>query len=539
MKGTIQSYAAIVLWYGAVLLCGCSVLTEEPKDAVPEEVVITDAASLYTNSVGLLYNYIGSPEEFGEGLQGSYRGYYDLQTFTSDEAIIPTRGGDWYDGGLWQQLYLHTWSEDNQAVENTWNYLYKVIVLCNRSLELLDDYNRLTDTTTLRAWHAEVRALRALYYTCLTDLFGHVPVVTASDIPFSSIRQQRRPEVYRFCIDELTEALPYLALERSNTETAYYGRMTRPVAWFVLMKLALNAEVWASDSTHVKGDEYRFDGEHNEWEAVMHYGELLTASGYSLAERQSDCFEVHNENCVENIFTIPMDKSRLRTRWRNQMRSMHYQHGAAYGYAGTNGSCATKETLRTFGYGTAEEDLRFRSAFYADTVCVNGQPLQLADGSTLVYHPEAVELDLSHSPYIATAGARMQKYAIDPTGLFDGTLRDNDIVLFRYADVLLMMAEAEMRSGKDGSKYLNEVRRRAGMPAREATAENILEERKLELVWEGWRRQDMIRFGTFTRGYSDRPQLSGEGETGGFSTVFPIPLSILDMNPLLEQNEGY
>ena len=81
-----------------LLLIGCS-LDEEPKDQIPEDEAYTTLESLYQNTVATLYNYIGGNTD-GQGLQGTCRGVYDLQTFGSDEAMLPTRGIDWYDGGL-------------------------------------------------------------------------------------------------------------------------------------------------------------------------------------------------------------------------------------------------------------------------------------------------------------------------------------------------------------------------------------------------------------------------------------------------------
>ena len=119
----------------------------------------------------------------------------------------------------------------------------------------------------------------------------------------------------------------------------------------------------------------------------------------------------------------------------------------------------------------------------------------------------------------------------------DGKLMENDIVLFRYADVLLMKSEAKVRDGRDGDEELNQVRARVGVPERVATLENLLAERQLELAWEGWRRQDLIRFGQFTRTYSSRPQLPDE--ENGYTTVFPIPEKIRQMNLGWEQHPGY
>lgn len=109
--------------------------------------------------------------------------------------------------------------------------------------------------------------------------------------------------------------------------------------------------------------------------------------------------------------------------------------------------------------------------------------------------------------------------------------------MISYCSVMQMMSEAKVRNGEDGTAELNEVRGRVGAPYREATLDNLLSERQLELAWEGWRRQDLIRFHQFTRSYSFRPQLPGEAD--GYTTVFPIPAKVIDMNGLLKQNPGY
>ena len=168
----------------------------------------------------------------------------------------------------------------------------------------------------------------------------------------------------------------------------------------------------------------------------------------------------------------------------------------------------------------------------------NGTTVYEDDGTTpLVYYPRQVRLNLTGSTFEKTAGARLHKYANDPNANADGRACNNDIVLFRYADVLLMKAEALVRCGLSGNEQFNMVRTRVGLPSAEATLENILHERMVELAWEGWRRNDMIRFGIFTHPYTDRPQLNDE--QSGFTTVFPIPADIMVMHPTWRQNPGY
>ena len=108
-------------------LFSCSKFLEEnPKDKLPEDDVYNTISEVYLNAVASLYTYVGGYSD-SQGLQGTGRGVYDLNTFTSDEAIIPTRGGDWYDGGFWQGLYLHDWGIENDAIQATWEYLLSLI----------------------------------------------------------------------------------------------------------------------------------------------------------------------------------------------------------------------------------------------------------------------------------------------------------------------------------------------------------------------------------------------------------------------------
>ena len=144
----------------SILLTACS-LDENPRDQIPEEEAYTSATALFQNTVATLYAYIGGNTD-GEGLQGTCRGVYDLQTFGSDEAMLPTRGGDWYDGGLWQDMYRHSWSAGHDLPKNAWIYLYKVIALCNRSLEQIDAHRGLLSAEQYQNYRAEVRALRAI-----------------------------------------------------------------------------------------------------------------------------------------------------------------------------------------------------------------------------------------------------------------------------------------------------------------------------------------------------------------------------------------
>jgi len=275
----------------------------------------------------------------------------------------------------------------------------------------------------------------------------------------------------------------------------------------------------------------------NAWEACVYYCDRIAEAGYRLETNYANNFKVHNETSAENIFVIPMDKVKYQNQFLYLFRSRHYAHGAAIGMDAENGASATRSTVRAYGYGTPQADTRYAVNFYSDTISVDGSVVRLDDGTPLVYRPTVMAVDLTGSEYEKTAGARMAKYEIDRTAHADGRLQDNDIVLFRYADVLLMKAEALVRNGQNGQEPLDAVRARVGMPSRPATLDNILAERLLELMWEGSRRQDLVRFRHFGSAYDLRPQLQNE-ETG-YTTVFPIPATARNLNKKLSQNPGY
>lgn len=527
----------------SMMFCCWACLDEHPKDQLDQEAIYNNADNIYKNAVASLYNYIGSNQE-SEGLQGTCRGIYDYNTLTTDEAMIPIRGGDWYDGGLWENMYKHTWNANDMYLYNVWKYLFKVIVLSNQSLSVIDSHKQLLTAEQAENYKAEVRAVRALFYYYAMDMFGRIPIVTAYDVKPNQVVQSERSEVFKFIVKEFQEVAPQLADKHANKEGDYYGRITRPVVNFLLAKLALNAEIYADDDWT---DEKKLDGKDifftvngnklNAWQTCVWYCDQLTQEGYELETDYASNFSVHNENSKENIFTIPLDKNLYLNEYHYLFRSRHYKHGGAYGGSSENGTCATVSTVKAYGYGTDHVDNRFKTNFYADTVFVDGKKIYLDNGKPLVYMPLELKLNLSDSPYKQTAGARVGKYEVDRTAYSDGRQVDNDIVLFRYGDALLMKAEAKVRNGEDGSIELNAIRDRVSMPHVESTLNNILKERLLELVWEGWRRQDLIRFGKYTKAYDQRIPI--ENENTGFTTVFPIPQKCLDLNKNLKQNKGY
>lgn len=507
----------------ATLLAASCSLEEEPKDQIQEEEAYATKQSLYQNAVATLYNYIGGSAD-GQGLQGTCRGVYDLQTFGSDEAMLPTRGIDWYDDGMWQDMYKHSWKPGHQLLGNSWKYLYKVVTLCNNSLEQLERHEQLADYD-YDEWCAEVRALRAMYYWYLIDLFGNVPLIVSTSTNMNEVHSTPRADVYKFIVNELQQTYEDLSDDNSVKLGVNYGRITKPVSAFILAKLMLNAPVYTgsiNDSCYQKCIDYCDD---------------IERFGYKLTQYYPDNFIVTNETSDENIFVIPMDKNLYSNQQWNILRSLHYRHAASLGLGGENGTCATKKTMEIFGYNTPNPDIRYIYNFYTTYVVgLDNSYVYDRTGKEFKYVPEAAELDVSDSPYLETAGARMAKYQIDPNSTNGGKLVDNDIVLFRFADVLLMRAEAKVRLGQSGQDDMDRVRARVMMPSRICTLNSLLDERMLELCWEGWRRQDLIRFGLYCSLYNGPDAIN---EYDGHTTVFPIPGNVTTLNPNIKQNKGY
>ncbi|MBQ6166321.1 MAG: RagB/SusD family nutrient uptake outer membrane protein [Muribaculaceae bacterium] len=539
---SLTSLAAVLM------LASCEKFLEDnPTDRLPEDEAYNTQNDLWNNALGSIYLNIGGNAP-SQGLQGTARGVWDLNTFSTDEAMIPTRGADWYDGGIWQNLFLHRFGNVD-FTGDTWNYLFKEVLACNRALERINAYARSHPGEDLSEMRAEARALRAMFLFYAMDLYGRAPLFMTSTPTVEEMKLQNRSVAFRHIVDELQAAEGYLPVVHSSQLGAYYGRMTREVVDFLLAKVLLNAEVYADDDwtddqrPDASAMKWTVDDEIlNTWEAVERYCVIIGSCGYALADEFKDNFDISNEESPELIFTIPMDIYNCTNRFTQQFRSLHYNHAAALGLNGENGPCATIEAMKAFGYEKGvDADARLFWTYFYDQVFNDrtGATVTLDDGSPLIYYPLTVKLDLSNDPYEKTAGARMYKYEVDQAAMSDGQLRRNDIVLFRYADVLLMQCEAMLRDGRAGvaaDALLNQVRARVMMPARTATLDNVLEERMLELAWEGWRRNDLIRFGLFTRPYTDRPQT--DADRHGYTLVFPIPGETLTACGSA-QNPGY
>lgn len=548
------------------LFSACSgFLDEDPKSKIPEEEAYKSEKLVYVNTIATIYT------SFGNRLYGSTDNVHTLQEFSSDAWILPGRQGDWVDGGKWQSLFLHNYGPGNATIKSTWNALYTIIGNCNTSIDNLETFIQAGGESYLQDYQYEARAVRAILYYHLVDLFGRVPLVTSSKTVMADVNQSSRSEVYQFIVDELTDCIPHLPSGKCQNMGKYYGRVTKAVGYMAMAKVAINSPILSKDDWNDgslvggiakvapyvnqagKNIKIALDGTTRDaWETVLYCQKQIEKEGYSLQPNFSQNFSKTNDSSVENIWTQPSDGTTYKVSDYNPTRTLHAAHASAYGLQGWNGACATVEQMKVFKYGTDEQDPRMDMTFFYGPVFVDGKPIDagLGDGAQLCYNPMDVVVDFKEdvpNQILKFAGARMSKYEVDNTTT-SYLNHNNDKVFWRYADALLLAAEAKVRMGQSGDAEVNEIRDRvqAGQKSN-VTLQDILDERMLEFSYEGMRRQDQIRFGTYTEPTTDRyAGVHHNVATGdyvvdntGFTTVFPIPTSVLELNTKLTQNPGY
>lgn len=559
------------IWISSIIVLGglftaCSgFLDEDPKSKIPEEEAYKSEKLVYVNTIATIYS------SFKNRLYGSTDNVHTLQEFSSDAWILPGRQGDWVDGGKWQSLFLHNYGPGNATIKSTWNALYTIIGNCNTSIDNLETFIQAGGEDYLLDYQYEARAVRAILYYHLVDLFGRVPLVVSSKTVMADVNQSERSEIYQFIVDELTACIPHLASGKCQNMGKYYGRVTKAVGYMAMAKAAINSPVLSKDtwddgslvggidkvapSVNQAGKDIKItlDGTTRDaWETVIYCQQQIEKEGYSLQPDFTQNFSKTNDSSVENIWTQPSDGTTYKVDDYNPTRTFHAAHASAYNLQGWNGACSTVEQMRVFKYGTDEQDPRMDMTFFYGPVFVDGKPIDagLGDGDQLCYNPMDVVVDFKEDAPNKTlkfAGARMRKYEVDNT-TSSYLNHNNDKVYWRYADALLLAAEAKVRLGQSGDTEVNMVRDRvrAGRKSN-VTLRDILDERMLEFSYEGMRRQDQIRFGTYTEPTTDRyAGVHHNVATGdyvvdktGFTTVFPIPTSVIELNTKLTQNPGY
>lgn len=437
--------------------------------------------------------------------------YWNLSEHTSDELQGPTRGGDWGDGGQWVRLNSHDLLPNEGLINDLWNDLFTGVSRANNAIET---FKVAPDAVKEKAlFVAEARAVRAFYYYLLCDTFGNVPIVTVAQAdPKNPPAQNTRAEVAKFIEDELKAVLPNLL------DKAPYGRFDKGVANSILAKLYLNSQTWTGTARWA--------------DAVSATDAVINSGKYSLATNYFDNFKLQNEGSPEIILAAAFSSTRD-LGFPNQnlyMRTLHYNQIPASPW---NGFTTIAEIYDGFETGDPRRSVMWEGQQYLPiawpAAATSGTKVKDRPGNDLVFTKNCPITGADERQ-----GIRVPKYQPDISA--PGGQGENDFVIFRLADIMLVKAEALVRNNNAAAALpvVNAVRSRAGLRALTSiNLDGIYKERTTELFWEGVRRQDQIRFGKFTEAWTNKTASNAR------VNLFPIPTNQIASNPKLKQNPGY
>lgn len=505
----MKSYRYLIL-IGLAFVLACTDLEEKINDDLTGEEARAFANENTDLNILLKAAY--------DGLRGPYMDqalFWAAQQHTSDETLGPTRGPDWDDNGVWRVLHTHSWTADHAFLSNTFSNLLQVVFTTT---------NILTFNTTPQQ-QAEARFIRAFVMFSVADGWNQVPFREPGGNLLNPPMVLRGAEAVDFVISEVN------AIMNDLPDGPTY-KANKDAAKVLLMKAYLNKGTFANRQSP------SFDAADMN-QVITNADAIINSGKYSLETSYFDNFAPNNDQVSsENIWTGEnvggVSSGNVRSRW---FAMLHYNQNPS----GWNGFT----TLSEF-YDSFEENDARRSVDYPGVTEVggikagfligqqydgDGNPLEDRKGNPLAFTREVDPIETGNN--LEITGIRVVKYPVDYNG---GDNADNDYVFFRYADVLLMKAEALLRTGNASGALdiVNELRNARNASALGSLdADELLAERGRELYWEGWRRQDLIRFGKFLDAWQDKPA------SGPERLLFPIPSVALSVNPNLEQNPGY
>ena len=501
--------------------------------------------------------------------------YFALQEISTDEAILPYRGGtDWGDNGIYLAMHQHTYTSTDPNIRSTWNFLLQSISRCVSAIQALPGNKDPLAKTFL----AEARGMRAYYSMVTLDLFGVVFV--KEDIGDIS-KIIRGNEAVEYIKNE------FLAVEPNLETTVGPGRLTKAAVWGLLARLYLNAGVYRD----VYADKPTFKPEDMD-KAIEYCDKIINSGQFQLAKEYFSLFNDTNHDNKELIFAVDQ---RFDLNGHNRMAYFslsgdQFPLPAFPSANGTDGPAITPDFYRSWVNAyTPKDPAAADPRFYKENLsiysnakdsCVdaanfninrgilrgqqyglirrNGVFLKCTDGKMLVaklFHDtrnkptlavdftEQVDFTVAGSNY--NTGYRVEKYEFSKKSASGRNFGEADIVIIRLADVYLMRAEAKLRKSNDAASALTDVNTvRAARsattpppPLTSMTLDILFRERGFELYWEMVRRTDMIRFGKYEDAWTEK------SNTDKKKRIFPIPQTAIDgasnLPGYLKQNDGY
>ena len=529
----------------------CTNLDERIYDQLPAETFGSTATEINA-LVGTCYNTL--------------KRTFPSDALTMSEAagsvmIYPTRkGGDWWDGGQYMQMFMHTYTSMTSCNRGAWNAAMESIGTCNANLNTVLG----SEMANKDQMAAEIKGIRAYWYYFLVSGWGNIPMVTDyndKELPGNT----PRAEAYSWLVQEVNSLIPALPEAEGN-----YGKFTKASAHALLAKLYLNSYAWGM------GDQYA--------KAADEAQQVINTPGLELLSNWSDNFSWNNSGNKESILCAQYSSNDTSNTNSLHFRTLGYVENQAIGasFGAWNGFCAqpdyvklfmadpSKATDPSYTYYLPENDPRIAS-FRLGQQYKKGTDEILMTGHSLPMNHYAEVFPLYGAQRDGTIWADVQQQDGGRVGKweYDASLTsamNNDFAIFRLADFYLVRAEALLRSGGDvaeATRLVNAVRSRAwGDTSHNYSAVTLADvqlERRLELAWEGVSREDDIRFECYDKDMWSmlRATVSQDVDAAGmpktysinpsawnrpsdkYLELFPIPLTAWQTNPKLVQNPGY
>lgn len=574
----------LFLFVVLVFTAGCTKLKENVLDEV-----LGNNASSPAGALAAAY------DRLGENTFVDHGAVFSLQEYTTDEALLATRGSDWGDGGKWRSMHEFTWASDNPIVTDNWNMLTNGIT---RSLTAIREVSN-SEVAQKSLLLAEAKGLLAFYTYTTLDLFGQAPYRDPADDKAPLEMKQAAT-----AIDELilqVEALiPDLAA--LGTQQTHNGRFTKEAAYGLLTNMYLNRAVFKNRyAATFDFNEKAVNSNETDMDKVIQYSTMIINSGkFNLLKNYFDNFAINNSGGKELIFVVVQKIDYI----RNGSNSFAYvcverNQRPSAANRGTNAACISPEFFASWEGN--HDDPRFSRKYqYSDgtwfmnnaegsvpatdivpktsnpwfhfnrgiqfgqqygprlnaTGALEKTPdgrlkvfelvMEKSTGTKMNFTPELNFTNPSQAVFAQNEinrGARCFKYEFDPE---EGNGSSNvDIPLFRLGAIYTMRAEAYFRKGQNALamadiNLLRTSREREslygnapGVPITSLDEATLYKEIAFETYWELLRRPQMIRFGKFEKPFSAKPT------SQPFRRIFPIPQSTLDVTKSIKQNEGY
>lgn len=576
----------IIFLVTALVLASCTKLDEKVLD----EVLGGNAQ----NPAGAL---AAAYDRLGDGTFVDHGAVFSLQEYTTDEAILATRGSDWGDGGKWRSMHEFTWASDNPIVTDNWNMLTNGITRSLTAIKQVTESSIPQRTLFL----AEAKGLLAFYTYTTLDLFGQAPYRDPMDEKAPLEMKQAATEIDNLIL-QVEALIPDLAT--LGQQSTHNGRFTKEAAYGLLANMYLNRAVFKDRyAASFNFNEKSVNTSETDMDKVISYTSLLiNSSKFSLLSNYFDNFAIKNSGGAELIFVVT--------------QKIDYIHNGSNSFAyvcvernqkpsplnrGTNAACISPEFYASWEGN--HDDPRFERKYqYADgTWFMNNGPgsvpaTDLVPNSSPAvpwfHFNRGIMVGQQYGPKLTTGGgfemtsdgrikvselvmekststkmdftpalnftnpaqavfaqneinrgARCFKYEFDPE---EGNGTSNvDIPLIRLGAIYTMRAEAYFRKGLTTAALadINKLRtsrtreslygNAPGVAIPSLNEATLYKEIAFETYWELLRRPQMIRFGKFEQPFSAKPI------TQPFRRIFPIPQTTLDVTKSIKQNQGY